>query len=222
MALNRLMTCLLITTVLVTGTSEVVRAADRPNTLASLLSAARSAEVEGRDDRAAALYRHAHEAFPLTIEPLIGWGQLANRIGAHDEAVVLLQSALSMRQHDRDARRHLGEALVNLDRGDEALAVYERLLVEDPTQASDWNGKGLALELIDRRQEARVAYRAGLALSPHDPQLLSNLELSLASESAPTRTDHSNGIALASIAGNPTPAAQTLSAAVPRSVGRDP
>lgn len=223
MTLSRLIVkCVIATVVLVVGTSSVVQAADQPSSLQSLLSAARSAEVDGRDDRAAVLYRHAHETFPLTIEPLVGWGRLANRIGAHDEAVVLLNSALSIHPQDREARRHLGDALVNLDRGDEALAVYERLLAEDPMHPSDWNGKGLALELVDRRLEARDAYRTGLARSPHDPQLLSNLELLLASEDVPDRPKPSNDIALAYIANDAASMIRARSGAAPRSAGRDP
>lgn len=188
-----------------------------------MLADARRFEADGRDDRAALLYQRAHEAYPLAAAPLLGWGALANRIGAYDEAVTILEAALTARAGDREVRRNLGVALIGLDRGHDALRVFERLLAEDSSQAADWNGKGMALDLIDRHPEAQIAYRSGLGIAPDHAELSRNLQLSLAADTDPPSDPlPATGVTVAYNAGTPASSTSSPLDRVSRSVGRDP
>lgn len=161
------------------------RADDLSTASGSLLTLARQEENAHRDDRAAALYRQAHEAHPFDPEPLASLGRLAARIGAADEAVRYFEAALALQRRHRDARHGLADAFVELDRSAEALSMYEALLAEDASDGRAWNGKGLALDLEGRHDEAQTAYRLGLAVAPDDVALRNNLDLSRALAAAP-------------------------------------
>lgn len=151
-----------------------------PPELRTLLRMAHQAEAAGRDENAAALYRQAHELHPFESKPLTSWGFLANRVGSYEQAVDIFRSALSVDEDDRDARRGLANAYVNLDNPDEALAMYDVLLDDRPDDYRAWNGKGVAFDMLGRHVEAEAAYREGLAAAPDNPSLANNLGLSLA------------------------------------------
>lgn len=134
--------------------------------LTTMMRLAVQAEADGHAATAAALYRQAHEAHPFAADPLAAWGLLANRLGEAETAIELFQAALAAEGGHRAARRGLGAALLSLDRGEEALTVYERLLTEDASDVDAWNGKGLALDHLGDYQAAQRAYRTGLAAAP--------------------------------------------------------
>lgn len=146
----------------------------------ALMRMAKQAESAGRDENAAALYRQAHELHPFDSAPLTAWGFLANRVGAHDQAIDIFEKALAVDGKDRDARRGLANALVNLDRPQEALAHYDALIAQDPEDHRAWNGKGVTLDLLGEHAAAQESYREGLAAAPENPSLANNLGLSLA------------------------------------------
>lgn len=154
--------------------------AKNPPNSGALMRMAKHAEASGRDENAAALYRQAHELHPFDSAPLTGWGFLANRVGAHDQAVDIFTKAVSVDETDTDARRGLANALVNLDRPQEALGHYEALLDRDPEDFRAWNGKGVVLDLLGEHLAAQEAYREGLAAAPDNLSLANNLGLSLA------------------------------------------
>ncbi len=150
------------------GATGLAAVADTPVSLGgdAAMRMAREAERDGRADIAVELYREAHESQPFAAEPLAAWGLLANRLGEPEVALDLLTAALANSPRDRETRRGLADALVTLDRGAEAIAVYRRLLAEDAADAVSWNGMGAALDGMGDHQEAQAAYRQGLALTP--------------------------------------------------------
>lgn len=152
--------------------------AQGPSTSAALIALARQAEAGDRDARASELYRQAHEANPFDPAPLSALGQLAIRNGEAGDAVAFFRAALALERRDREARHGLGDAWIEMDEAEEALAIFDSLLAEDAGDLRAWNGKGVALDLAGRHDEAQVAYRTGLALSPDDPELLANLDAS--------------------------------------------
>ena len=169
------------------ATSAPASAADPsgPDAVAAMLRMARDAERDGHPAAAVLLYRQAHEARPFASEPLVAWGLLANRLGEPEVALSLLTAAVAMDSGDRQARRGLADALVSLDRGAEAVAVYERLLAEDAGDGDAWRGKGEALDALGERQRSEAAYRRGLSLTSDAPDPGDVLTLSLQPSAAP-------------------------------------
>jgi tetratricopeptide (TPR) repeat protein len=113
--------------------------------LATLMTLAHQAETAGRSATALALYRQAAESHPYVTAPLTAMGELANRAGAPERAVEILGDALLIDEYDVPARAALAEALVDLDRQREALALYDALLREDPANSVASAGKSAAL-----------------------------------------------------------------------------
>jgi len=157
-----------------------VQDSGKPPEIGALMRMAKQSEASGRDENAAALYRQAHELHPFNSEPLTAWGFLANRVGAHEQAVEIFDKSLAVDDGDRNARRGLANALVSLDRPEEALAHYDALIDSDAEDFRAWNGKGVVLDLLGEHAAAQEAYREGLAVSPENPSLANNLGLSLA------------------------------------------
>lgn len=191
----------------------------------SLLNRALQAASARHDDEAARLLRQAHQLDPFDLAPLIALGKLSLRIGAAEEAAEFFRAALAIEGDSREARRGLADAFVDLDRVDDALAVYDILISQDAGDGRAWNGKGQALDLAGRHDEARAAFRAALAVTPDDPEVLANLELSRSLASAPAEsatnpdTVTPDTVTLALNAGT---AAAGGPVGRPHSVGRDP
>jgi tetratricopeptide (TPR) repeat protein len=84
-----------------------------------------------------------------------------------ERGVSSLERALALRPGNGEAWRHLGVALVDLGRDDEAIAAFERALVADPTEGAAYSGLG-RVQFILRGDFARAvpAYEKALALNP--------------------------------------------------------
>ncbi len=113
-----------------------------------MLELAAAAERRGDHRMAIAHYRRAQEAFPWASAPLTGWGLLAARLGAAEQAATLLAAAVDIDPDDIDAAAGLADALVDLDRLDEALSAYELVLRIDPSDLAAMDGRQHVLALI--------------------------------------------------------------------------
>jgi len=186
----------------------------------SLLIQALQAESARRDDQAAELLHQAHALDPFDLTPLLALGRLSLRIGAAEEAAEFFQAALAIERDNRDARRGLADAFVDLDRADDALAVYDVLISQDAGDGRAWNGKGLALDLAGRHDEAQAAFKTALAVVPDDPEVLANLELSRTLAEAPTESPETSGTVTLALNADTTVPGTVI--AQPNTVGRDP
>lgn len=113
-----------------------------------MLALAYAAEQRGDNRRAIDLYQRAQEAFPWASAPLTGWGLLAAGLGAADQAATLLTAALDIDPEDIEAAAGLAEVLVDLERLDEALPVYEIVLKIDPSDPAAQQGRLYVLAQI--------------------------------------------------------------------------
>lgn len=59
-----------------------------------------------------------------------------------------------------------GEALYKLERFDESLVVYDKLISLDPKWANPWNSKGWALHKLNKNNEAVAAFDEAIKLDP--------------------------------------------------------
>jgi tetratricopeptide (TPR) repeat protein len=70
----------------------------------------------------------------------------------------------SVSQKNKEQWLAEGSAFVEAERGEEALAAYEHVLLLDPTEKRGYCGKGAALSLLQRYDEALAAYDEALLL----------------------------------------------------------
>ncbi len=203
-----------------TGILSVDTAFADAGTKESLLIQALQAESARHDDQVAELLHQAHALDPFDLTPLLALGRLSLRIGATEEAAEFFQAALAIEGDNRDARRGLADAFVDLDRAEDALAVYDVLISQDAGDGLAWNGKGLALDLSGRHDEAQAAFKAALAIIPEDPQVLANLELSRTLAEAPAESPEATDTVTLALNADTTVAGGVI--AQPNTVGRDP
>lgn len=143
---------------------------DGRSTAADLVSMAQQAEAAGENRFAIALYREAHEAFPAVSGPLTGWGLLAARLGAADQAATLLSAALDVNPDDVAAAAGLAEVLIELDRPAEALVLFDSILDLDPSDPAALDGRRYVLSMIEAtpQQTATPAYAEAVPLGNVD------------------------------------------------------
>lgn len=123
---------------------------------AGLISMAETAEARGDNRMAIALFRRAHEAFPESGDALVGWGLLAARLGAVDQAATLLAAALDVDPGNLEAAAGLAEVLVDLDRPAEALVLYNAVLAADPADIAARDGRLFVLALMANPTQAAL------------------------------------------------------------------
>lgn len=127
---------------------------------------------------AAQFYARAHEMEPTKVEPLLDLAQVYTQAGAITDAANAYEQALKVDDKNPNALR--GLANLQLQTGDAAGAATNLRLAL--AQQPDWrtqNSLGVADDMLGDRAGAQAAYRAGLAISPGNLQLMNNLGLSL-------------------------------------------
>jgi tetratricopeptide (TPR) repeat protein len=90
----------------------------------------------------------------------------------------------------------MGVVLQKPGRQGEALAAYDRAVLEDPGSASSWYNKGVVLEAIGRNEEALGAYDRVLSLDPCNEQALYNKGVTLEQLGRDTEAVHAYNRAL--------------------------
>lgn len=124
------------------------------------------------------IYRRAHALAPLEVPPLLRLARTLGTVGAHREAGNAWKRALMIEPRSFEARLGYGETLAALDQPSLALEQF-RLARELDSNASLFNGIGVANDLMGDAAAAQAAYREGLGIE-RNLKLLNNLGLSLA------------------------------------------
>ncbi|HYE00465.1 MAG TPA: tetratricopeptide repeat protein [Alphaproteobacteria bacterium] len=102
---------------------------------------------------------------------------LANQ-GRHAEALPHLKDAHQARADDVAIARVLVNALLALERPDQAAARLAPVLAQHPDDPRLWNASGIAADMMGDSEAAAQAYRSGLAAAPDNQSLKVNLALS--------------------------------------------
>jgi tetratricopeptide (TPR) repeat protein len=114
--------------------------------------------------------------------------------GYLEEALREYGTALERGEEPNLTRQAMAE--VHLLRGDmrAALALYDRLVADQPQHARHWNGRGVALHHAGRYAEALASYEAALARDPECVAALNNLGVAaFTGAMSPTRWRPSSG-----------------------------
>jgi len=128
--------------------------------------------VEKKDWRSAvAQAAEAIELFPDYVDegsPYIAKARAHRELGETAQATSTLLEYRARGGHDPDALIALARSLRDADRTDEALDVFEDVLMVAPLRAEVHREYGDLLVAADRPREALVEYRALLAMNPQD------------------------------------------------------
>lgn len=106
---------------------------------------------------------------------LFDLGQNAHAHGDFERAITLYEEALKVRPEFPEAEFQRGNALVSLQRWDQAEAAYRKAIQLRATWASPQSALGLLLIRLNRLTEAETALRQALKLDPQDPTALRTL-----------------------------------------------
>jgi Flp pilus assembly protein TadD len=142
----------------------VAEAADRAGDTASALDLYGQAIAEGKASPRAYLRR----------------GEIFLTMGRAQDASAVFQQAMQAGIDTPDIRRGHARALLGLGQAEAALREYDLLLVGTPTDAKAMNGRGVALDILERHADAQLQYKAAAASAPGDLSIQNNLALSYA------------------------------------------
>lgn len=136
-------------------------------------------------------YRQALDANPGRISAMIGMGRSFEGLGQFGRAERSLRPVLEREPDNEEAALLLGRVLLQQDRPQEALELFDRVRRNNPSQLRAYLGAGVALDSMGNHLQAQDAYRAGLEIDPVHLSLLNNMALSLAFSG---RSDEAIGI----------------------------
>ncbi|HET9773493.1 MAG TPA: tetratricopeptide repeat protein [Nitrososphaeraceae archaeon] len=130
------------------------------------------------------LYNKAISLDPNWAAPYLNKGNTLFKLGNYSGAIESYDKAISLLGNLDEQIKSLdktqisllpywinvwldkGEALYKLERFDESLAVYDKLISLDPKWANPWNSKGWALHKLDKNNEAVAAFDEAIKLDP--------------------------------------------------------
>ena len=132
----------------------------------------------------AALYENAdrfHDAIvhtrrAIALNPLPEYysnlGNLLRSAGELEAALAALRTALAEKPNETIVLHNYGAALLAIGRLEEALLVFQNILVQDPKFVPAYVGLAKVYEFQGLYDDAVAALERGLALDPHSPDLI--------------------------------------------------
>jgi tetratricopeptide (TPR) repeat protein len=143
--------------------------------LASIISRAHQQHQAGQLEKAESLYRQVlhFDEFHIVANNLLGLLCLQNR--RFDEAVQLIERALTVKRDDPQAHANLGLALNGLDRLDDAATHFHVSLRLAPNNARVYNNLGNVYVRLRRIKDAVTCYQQALAIQPAYAEVHHNL-----------------------------------------------
>ena len=119
----------------------------------------------GRYEESITVLRKAIEIMPNPDAEYNGLGLALFALGKKEEAIEAYRHGLAIFSTTL-TRNNLGNALVDLERYDEAIIEFRQVLDTDPQNLSALNGLGNALGSLNRNEEALSAYNKTIAIDP--------------------------------------------------------
>ena len=123
---------------------------------------------------AAGSYYTATVSAPANLYARTHLASCLRRLGRWEEAVEAFQTVLNSDPHRDPVRLEMGDCLLHLNRLEQALNCFDQCW-SDAAQRPALFGKGVALQLLRRFDEAEIAYERMLALDGKAEEALSNL-----------------------------------------------
>lgn len=129
----------------------------------------------GRFDQAELLFRDSLRLLPGRVSTLVNLAATLLALDRPQDALATAEEALAREPDNNDAEFHRATALGRLQRLDESLNAFERLLRLDDRWAEVWSRHGQTLQALGRHGEALASYRRAVALDEKLPLAWVNL-----------------------------------------------
>jgi len=152
---------------------------DSAKRISDTLRLATVTQQDGNFAAAVGLYRKLLDDGANSLQVRLGLGDSLLGTGDLSGAVEQYQVAATLAPRDPAPELGLGRVYLVEKKPASALASYDLALQDGPQNLVAFNGKGVALDLLDRHDEAQRVYRQGLAIDPSDRNIRNNLGLSL-------------------------------------------
>ncbi|NBB63961.1 tetratricopeptide repeat protein [Pseudomonas sp. ODNR1LW] len=178
------MPALLATVALLGLTAAPALAADpAPTRPAAAAPAPASAETRAAYDRMDALSRSVFWASEQRINPAdpvagVKLAQALRELGRYDQAAEAAQSTLTVQPGNEDALLELGRAHIARGQAFYGIAPLEQARDQAPRDWRPLSLLGVAYEQVRRFDDAQAAWTQALALSPDNPDVLTNVATS--------------------------------------------
>lgn len=173
------MPALLATVALIALSGTPTLAADPTAATAAQARAPSSAAVRATYDRMDALSRSVFWASEQQADPTdavagVKLAQALRELGRYDQAAEAAQATLTLQPNNLDALLELGRAHIARGQAFYGVAPLERARDLAPRDWRPYSLLGVAYEQVRRTDDARAAWNQALALSPDNPDVLTN------------------------------------------------
>ncbi len=167
--------------------SSQAAAPDKPEPPAT---AAQRAAADRLDPLArAAFWGHEVQREPKDAGAEVSFAAALRTLGRYDEARQAADQALVLDPKNAPALLEAARAAISAKQGFYALDYLKRAQALSPRDWRPVSLQGVALDQIERVDEARAAFARALTLSPDNPAVLSNLALSYAARGEVARAE---------------------------------
>ncbi|KJV42889.1 tetratricopeptide repeat protein [Brevundimonas sp. KM4] len=173
------MPALLATVALIALSGTPALAADPTAATAAQARAPSSAAVRATYDRMDALSRSVFWASEQQADPTdavagVKLAQALRELGRYDQAAEAAQATLTVQPNNLDALLELGRAHIARGQAFYGVAPLEQARDLAPRDWRPYSLLGVAYEQVRRTDDARAAWNQALALSPDNPDVLTN------------------------------------------------
>ncbi|WBT06576.1 tetratricopeptide repeat protein [Brevundimonas vesicularis] len=173
------MPALLATVALIALSGTPALAADPTAATAAQARAPSSAAVRATYDRMDALSRSVFWASEQQADPTdavagVKLAQALRELGRYDQAAEAAQATLTLQPNNLDALLELGRAHIARGQAFYGVAPLEQARDLAPRDWRAYSLLGVAYEQVRRTDDARAAWNQALALSPDNPDVLTN------------------------------------------------
>lgn len=173
------MPALLATVALISLSGTPALAADPTAATAAQARAPSSAAVRATYDRMDALSRSVFWASEQQADPTdavagVKLAQALRELGRYDQAAEAAQATLTVQPNNLDALLELGRAHIARGQAFYGVAPLEQARDLAPRDWRAYSLLGVAYEQVRRTDDARAAWNQALALSPDNPDVLTN------------------------------------------------
>lgn len=147
----------------------------------TMLQAGREAEGASKYETAAGIYGRLYESRPEDGGVLTAFIRNMRYSGRAKEIVGYVENQTPQMLTDQNVKFEYAKALLAAGRKAESLTVLNELRTQMPDQWRLFSAIGIAADSLEKYDEAMVAYRTALQLSPNNEVVLNNMAMSEAS-----------------------------------------